>query len=545
MRKTFDRLRPLLDRLFGLDLRSLAALRITLAGYLLWDLADRARALEAHYTDLGVYPVAMQRFAHENDGYPWEEWGVHWPNYWSLHALRGDLNWEVFLFAVNALILVGMLVGYKTRLTMLLSWFFLASLHNRNPMVLHGGDNMARVLLFWSLFLPLGARWSLDGSAAIRRAYGESVPRRVLSLAGFGLLWQVALVYFLTAYWKQGADWHREGTALYYALSIDYFGTWPGRLLRQSLWLTKLGTWGSLCWEAFGPLLLFVPKDRVRIFVVLGFWTFHLLGIGIFMDVWPLPAISAILWVGLLPGSFWDGLAAWFERRPESVVKTRLLGIYTKLVALRNRRVRACVERRIPLPDFRASFLGTVFALPFVFFITCWNLIDAKTPVAGILNGPFQAVRWLAPFTRLDQRWNMFSPYPSHEDGWFAMPAVTKDGRTFDAFTRQPVAWAKPAEVRLMFPNERWRKYLTNLWSKEHRWQWRSYSDWACASSKKYEGPRNRIESLQVYYMLEKTPPPGQAPTIEKVELFGQYWCDRADAPKEIEKQNGIASRNP
>ena len=542
MRQTLQRLRPLLDRLFGLDLRSLAALRIALSGYLIWDLADRARSLEAHYTDLGVYPVSMQQFARVSDGWPWEERSIHWPNYWSLHALRGDLNWEIFLFLVNAVILIGMLVGYKTRLTTILSWVMLASLHNRNEMVLHGGDEMARMLLFWGMFLPLGARWSLDGSGALRRAYGASVPERVLSLAGFGLLWQVCLVYFFTAYLKKSPEWHSQGTALYYALSLDQFGTWPGRLLRQSLLLTKLGTWGTVGWETLAPLLLFVPKDRVRIFVVLGFWAFHLLGIGIFMDVWPLPVISAILWVGLLPGSFWDGLAARWQRARETPLKAGLSAVYTKLVALRNRRVRALVERRFPLPETVPSLFGTGLAALFIVFVTCWNLQDV---FPGLRDGPYKSIRWLAPFTRLDQNWGMFAPFPSHDDGWYVMPALSKDRRTFDAFTRQPIAWEKPAEPRLFFRNERWRKYMTNLWMKQFRPQWKAFSEWACRSSKKYDGPRNRIESLQVYYMLERTPLPGEAPKIEKVEVWGEYWCDPDDAPEEVKIRYGIAPRNP
>jgi hypothetical protein len=31
-----------------------------------------------------------------------------------------------------------------------------ASLHNAFPLVLHGGDILLRILLFWSLFLPCG-----------------------------------------------------------------------------------------------------------------------------------------------------------------------------------------------------------------------------------------------------------------------------------------------------------------------------------------------------------------------------------------------------
>jgi hypothetical protein len=310
-----NRLKPLLERLFALDLRSLALLRIGLALYLIWDLLDRGRALEAHYSDIGVYPLSFLKNETAIQGWWWEQWDIHWPNCWSLHALRGDVGWVGFVFVLNALFLVGMLLGYKTRLMVLLCWILNMSLQNRNPMVLHGGDQMVRVLLFWCLFLPIGARWSLDGSAAIRRAYGAEVPQKVLSVATFGLLWQVCLVYFFTAYLKKGDDWLKDGTALYYALQIDLYGSWTGRILRQFPDLCWLLTRASLLWEAAGPFLLFVPFERVRTLTIGLFLAFHLIGIGLFMDVGPLSWASSLLWLALLPGSFWSGLAAWWGRR--------------------------------------------------------------------------------------------------------------------------------------------------------------------------------------------------------------------------------------
>ena len=47
---------PKWDQLFGIDLRSLAVLRIGLALLVLTDLFDRLPDLEAHYTDQGVLP---------------------------------------------------------------------------------------------------------------------------------------------------------------------------------------------------------------------------------------------------------------------------------------------------------------------------------------------------------------------------------------------------------------------------------------------------------------------------------------------------------
>jgi hypothetical protein len=75
------------------------------------------------------------------------------------------------LFAIAALVAIALLVGYRTRLaTVLLA--LLASLQARNPTLIQGGDNLLLLLLFWGMFLPLGARFAID-AALDRRAGGR------------------------------------------------------------------------------------------------------------------------------------------------------------------------------------------------------------------------------------------------------------------------------------------------------------------------------------------------------------------------------------
>lgn len=538
-----DRFKSLLERLFALDLRSLAFLRIGLALYLLWDLLDRGRSLEAHYSDIGVYPVGFLQKTEYIQGWWWEQWNIHWPNYWSFHSIPGDTGpWVGFVFAINAIFLIGMLVGYKTRFMVLVCWILNISLQNRNPMVLHGGDQMVRVLLFWAQFLPLGARWSIDGSCAIRRAYEAPVPKSILSVSTFALLWQVCLVYFFTAALKTGRDWLQDGTALYYALSIDLYGTWTGRILVQMPWLCWLLTRAALFWEAAGPLFLFVPDARVRVFAVFGFLAFHLFGIGLFMDVGPLSWTSALLWLALLPGEFWDKLSARWNKNQEKPIVARLTNLYHRLVEWRNRRVKARVAARKPLPSIAPWLPTQIIAAFFIWFVTMWNLgtLPNKSPAQLI---PPQ-VRWLSAFTRLDQKWAMFAPYPAHDDGWFVMPAVYRDGRKADLYTQLPVTWDKPAHVNRMFPDERWRKYLMNLWSTQYQYQWRNFGKWACRSSELHDPKGNQLRSVDVYYMLEMTVPPGQKqpPAVQK-PIYGHY-CDANEAPESIKRENGITASN-
>src|SRR5918998_185013 len=202
--------RAKLVEVFGADLRSLAAFRMVLAALVLADLASRAPDLYAHYTDRGVLPrsILLQEALNR--------WQV------SLNLMSGELYVQALLFGVAALAALALLVGYRTRLMTVIVWVLLLSIQARNPLILNSGDTLLRMLLFWGMFLPLGAHWSVDRAL---KAAPSRLSMHFLSLATVGLFMQIAFVYWFTAILKSGPAWRVDGTALYYALSIEEWVT--------------------------------------------------------------------------------------------------------------------------------------------------------------------------------------------------------------------------------------------------------------------------------------------------------------------------------
>src|SRR5262245_23063066 len=255
-------IRGKLEELFGADLRSLAVLRIGLGLLILVDLAQRATDLTAHYTDFGLLPRADLLLVSPS------RWLV------SLHLVSGVWQAQALLFAVAGICALALLVGYRTRLATIASWLLFTSLNTRNPMVVLGADVLLRVVLFWAMFLPLGARYSVD--RAWLGATNGSRPR-VLSAATVAYLLQIVLVYWFTALRKSDPEWRSAGTALYYALSLDHLTTPLGHALLQFPALLTALTHGVLWLEFLGPLLLFIPfwTGPIRIAVVLAFVLMH------------------------------------------------------------------------------------------------------------------------------------------------------------------------------------------------------------------------------------------------------------------------------
>ena len=286
----------------SLDLRSLALFRIAIALLLLADLWQRSHNLVAHYSDWGVLPrSALQQ--------------IYGATTWlSPYQWNGSPLFTFSLFALTALAYLALLVGFKTRWATFFSWGLLLALQNRNPLLGDIGDLIGRLMLFWALFLPLGARFSLDQAllkshSALRIADST---QRVFSYATIAFILQLGFIYFFSALLKSRPSWIIDHTAIYYALRVDIFSTPLGTWLTGYPQFLKLLTPVVFYFELLGPMLLLFLSARTwpRTLLVLVFIAFHI-GLGLFLSTTLLSCFSIVAWLPLFPSAFWNGLKSW------------------------------------------------------------------------------------------------------------------------------------------------------------------------------------------------------------------------------------------
>ncbi|MCB9847674.1 MAG: HTTM domain-containing protein [Phycisphaeraceae bacterium] len=278
---------------FAVDLRSLAAMRIGLGVLILCDLLIRSRDLVAHYTDQGVTTGAFLV----------EQYGAG--TYLSLHYWAGGRPaLTAALFIVHALLALGLLVGFRSRLMALACYGLGASLLKRNPGLYTAGDAAVMFLLFWSMFLPIGARCSLDAATDPR---DEDPPNEHCSVASAAILLQVLFTYWFAAGMKLHSTMWIDGTAVENALHrdwvVDSFGVW----LRQFDSALPIFAYGSLLLELFGPFLVFLPRricaGRLLAFVL--FLTLHIgFALSFHFGIFQWQAFAG--WIVFLPACFWD-----------------------------------------------------------------------------------------------------------------------------------------------------------------------------------------------------------------------------------------------
>ncbi|MFC7026704.1 HTTM domain-containing protein [Halomicroarcula sp. GCM10025710] len=299
-----SRVRSWIRQRVAIDARALGVFRVLLGSLLVLDILLRARDLGAHYSDSGVFPrsAAIQQY-----------------DPLSLHLVAGDVPELAVLFALQALVAVVFLVGYRTRLATLATWVLWLSLHARFPLVLNGGDTLLRLSLFWSLFVPLGARFSVD---ALHR---EAPPETVSSLGTAALLGQVLFMYGTNVALKHmGVIW-RAGDGLTYTLQLGHFITPFGEFLSTlPLVTTALGYAVYVLWTLSPGLLLLTGWRRAAL--TAAFMAMHVgMALSMHLGLFPFVVVTTLLL--FLPPTVWDRLlpANRVERVREWVQTTGIL----------------------------------------------------------------------------------------------------------------------------------------------------------------------------------------------------------------------------
>lgn len=409
-----ERLSAAVRRGFTLDVRGLAALRIALGAILLVDGALRTRDFTLMFAPDGVFPPDLVR----------DHLGA--ATRWSLVFLHDATWWAGVVLALEGVAGALLLAGRATTLATLLGWVAVVSLIRRAIVTANAGDMWLACQLFWCLFLPLGAVWSID--ARRRRAAGRPPPARdVCSVATVALVLQVAAVYLGAGLSKCNATWF-SGAALGHALSVHDHGGPLGMALARAGWALRPLTWAVLAAELAGPVaLVLFPAVRARAAIVTAFILFHV-AIMATMRVGLFAVIGIAAWLPLIPGPVWDRFA--------------------RLLAARD----ACLPGRfppLPRPAAWACAAGLATAvLSFGHLFGPWR--NRPLPRGAEAAIDLFAVR---------QDWGMFGYVPPQEQ-WVYGRAVLADGREVDLLRGgRPLEAERPADGFGSLGNHRWHKF--------------------------------------------------------------------------------------
>lgn len=253
--------------IFAIDSRSLRLFRVFLGLIVLWDIFDRSHYLEAHYATGGIVPLDP---------------GI---GSWSIHAWAGGLTGQTVMMLFHTLVAAAMILNIFPRASAILTFLFTTSLQHRNPMVNYGADDVLRLMLLYSVFLPFDRKAS---------------PRQIQTPATVAILVQIAVIFLCAGFHKIGDPTWRSGGALLQAV-YAYPGPWSRLVTDHPFTFEKI----NFAVMALQFAATFALYPLLRVPVMLLFIGLQV-GMALTMNLAMFPFAVAAAWTIFIPSSFWD-----------------------------------------------------------------------------------------------------------------------------------------------------------------------------------------------------------------------------------------------
>lgn len=486
---------------FGtLDSRPLAAFRIVFSLLLLKDAVYHLFLAKWFYSDVGIVPrVALFD-------------GLVRDSRFSLMDAIGQ-QWLAFaFFVVWIVVLIGLLLGYRTRLMVILNYLIVLSIHERNGYILTGADTAIRVFSFWMIFAPITHHYSLD---ALRR---KIRPKPAFALPVRMLQWQLIIIYVTTMYLKLLEPIWVEGDALFYVLQLDSILLFPGEILRQApQWLLTNLTHFTLAAEIAIPLLLAFPIQRWFIAIAFGLAVMLHGGIGLTLAIPDFSLVMLIAFIAHFPPQWFDAV----DKRLFRLLRKKRIRQYLRWL------VKRTPKPPKPLRFYRAMLSITL--IPLIALVIWWNAVESSSYAEDygieplpLMPLPLENIVW---YTGLWQWWDLFAPLPLQYDGYLIIPGQFENGIEFDLRTRHPIP------DRELFPRfgpiMRFEKLEENA-ERYHdaplllawgRYYCRYYNDEQSAVV------GTRLATLEIIFVYQNSHSLSESPNPYQRELLWEHWC--------------------
>ena len=183
-------------------------------------------------------------------------------------------NRTLFLVSIiYFLSLVGLLVGFKTRLMGILAWLMHLILNTTGHLTAYGVETFMHISLFYCMVLPVGCAWSFD-----TRKKASTIPAHLVTLSVRLIQFHLAIMYFASGFEKaSGVQWW-NGEAIWIALQQDQFHQVNTNWLASFPFLAKTLCWGTLVIETLYPLGMLIPQTR-------KFWLTAILSMHVFIGI--------------------------------------------------------------------------------------------------------------------------------------------------------------------------------------------------------------------------------------------------------------------
>ena len=177
----------------------------------------------------------------------------------------------------------------------------------------------------------------------------------------------------------------------------------------------------------------------------------------------------------------------------------------------------------------RPTLAGSALAGFFLAVVTAYNVYE----LPGVRADMPDWIERPARLARVDQRWDMFAPFPLTYSLYPLVPGTLRSGESADvyAFTSSAEGWAEPDGYYELYPNYRWRKYLGRVHGHRNNLVRRAYGEYLCRSwNTAHRARPEELATVEVWFVRTDTVFDAAPPTPTRRRVW-RHWCFPEFAP--------------
>lgn len=520
--------RRFVSRLFAIDKRSLAVFRIFLGMLLIIDILLRSRNFWFYYTNKGVTPYSVVTQINI--------WGTASLPIWEYTSHYAVVAF-VFLVALSAGITIT--VGYKTRLSVFIGFLAVSAIDARNPFVLSYADFYYHLLFFWSVFLPLGATWSID--AIQSQLYSDQTVINSIDTTepyfGFGsvcILLQVLIMYTVNGLHKfVPAGIHGPRKILYNIIHYDHvtygytaplFGEFQTILYILSyMWAVMIAT----------SVLLLIIRHWSQTILLCAFIGSHLF-MAFTVRIGAFPFVSIMGLCLFIRSSTWERVLTDVPDKTETAFADTVIMIRSYITRVSHLLIRVepsySTQKRMKSHCSRALTVLYVSLVVLSLLLTVGNIAGVSPVKTTTADHVSQTITVFG----VDQpSWNFFTSDDIFVDRWYVFNSTTAGGETIDVFNDRSASSSRPytgSNLQKQYSRTYRDRFYLNRVSKYPSLT-KSYATYLCGEYS--DSTSKKITSITMYQYRQPfntTTASNRSSRNQFRFNIGRYSCDKLTA---------------
>jgi len=182
-------------------------------------------------------------------------------------------------------------------------------------------------------------------------------------------------------------------------------------------------------------------------------------------------------------------------------------------------------QRFIPFRSLsvKPSIPGSLVAAFMFYVVTNYNVYA----LPQIKQSIPEHVNRIAKTTRLNQKWDMFAPYPLTKSLYVLIPGKLRNGTSVNLYpmTSEDTSWQPPDRYYSLYKNYRWRKYIGRVNSHKNNAVRKALGSYLCKSWNAQPRPTDtQLATFEIHFVQHRTNT-DNLPKKESRHRAWRHWC--------------------